>query len=171
MSLHAQAIFVSNMSQKLRIKTLQSHGSLTSELQAVDAALWGVVSGVKVEFEGLRRPVIQLLDEIELECDRDRLRYLYLYAQKLETLARPARLLRDSLDRLAENEVQLAALFLVPESMRKLHEDIAEAELLLSSSYRAIDEVLEAAGALVSQIRDTEEMYVFSSLWMLLVDH
>jgi len=147
---------------KLREASTRSSGSLPYEFRALEAVLISVTTSLESEFEGVRDPVVKVLRELEEDIDRDKLRYLLIYSKKLGTFEQKARLVRDALDELLEEDDDLAAMYLTEKAKgtERSEDDHAEVELLLESYHKVANEIVQAAENLVSNIRNTEEMYL-----------
>jgi len=152
---YTQSAFIYDLEGKLKQKD-QAY-----EFRALEAVLLSVSNGLESEFEGVREPVISVLRELEEEIDRDKLRYLLVYSKKLGTFEQKARLVRDALDELLEADDDLADMYLSEKANGgegREEDDHTEVEMLLESYHKSIDETVQAAENLVSNIRNTEEM-------------
>lgn len=149
---------------KLREAGARASSSLPYEFSALEAVLISVTTSLESEFEGVRDPVVKVLRELEEDIDRDKLRYLLVYSKKLGTFEQKARLVRDALEELLEADDDLAAMYLSEKAKgtERSESDHAEAELLLESYHKVANEIVQAAENLVSNIRNTEEMYVLA---------
>ena len=146
---------------KLRQKQMSPQaGGLPYEFRALEAVLISVTSGLETEFEGVREPVVRVLRQLEEDIDRDKLRHLLIYSKKLGTFEQKARLVRDSIDDLLDQDDDLAAMYLTEREQGKVRddEDHTEVEMLLESYHKVCDEIVQASGNLISNIRNTEEM-------------
>jgi magnesium transporter len=137
-------------------------GGLPYEFRALEAVLISVTGALEGEFETVREPVVRVLRELEEDIDRDKLRHLLIYSKKLGTFEQKAKLVRDAIDELLEADDDLAAMYLTEKSHDLLRgeDDHTEVEMLLESYHKVCDEIVQASGNLVSNIRNTEEMYV-----------
>lgn len=158
---YTQSVFMYDLEGKLRSQDTRSNGALPYEFRALEAVLISVTTSLESEFEGVRDPVVKVLRELEEDIDRDKLRYLLIYSKKLGTFEQKARLVRDALDELLEADDDLAAMYLSEKAQgrERAEDDHAEVELLLESYHKVADEIVQAAENLVSNIRNTEEMY------------
>lgn len=160
---YTQSVFMYDLEGKLRQKqNSPSAGGLPYEFRALEAVLISVTSGLEAEFEGVREPVVKVLRELEEDIDRDKLRHLLIYSKKLGTFEQKAKLVRDAIDELLEADDDLAAMYLTEKAhdlVRGDH-DHTEVEMLLESYHKLCDEIVQESGNLVSNIRNTEEMYV-----------
>jgi len=147
---------------KLQLKEGRSAGTLSYEFRALEAVLISVTSALEGEFEGVREPVVKVLRELEENIDRDKLRHLLIYSKKLGTFEQKARLVRDAIDELLEADDDLADMYLTEkaEGKERAEDEHTEIEMLLESYHKVCDEIVQVSGNLVSNIRNTEEMYV-----------
>ena len=146
---------------KLRQKDLsRSAGGLPYEFRALEAVLVSVTSGLETEFEIVREPVVGVLRELEEDIDREKLRHLLIYSKRLGTFEQKARLVRDAIDGVLEEDEDLAAMYLTEHAQKRVREeeDHTEVEMLLESYHKVCDEIVQASSNLISNIRNTEEM-------------
>ena len=146
---------------KLRQKEMSRQaGGLPYEFRALEAVLISVTGGLEGEFDTVREPVVRVLRELEEDIDRDKLRHLLIYSKKLGTFEQKARLVRDSINDLLEQDEDLASMYLTERFQGKTREDEehTEVEMLLESYHKLCDEIVQVSGNLVSNIRNTEEM-------------
>lgn len=163
---HIQSVFMYDLGQKLRQKQHSPlAGGLPYEFRALEAVLISVTSALEKEFESVREPVVKVLKELEEDIDRDKLRALLIFSKKLGTFAQKAKLVRDSIDELLEADDDLAAMYLTEKShdLIRGEDDHTEVEMLLESYHKLCDEIVQESGNLVSNIRNTEEMYVLAN--------
>lgn len=161
---YMQSLFIYDLEGKLRQRSTQGasqhNQSLPYEFRALEAVLISVTSGLEEEFNGVRDPVVRVLRALEEDIDRDKLRHLLIYSKKLGTFEQKARLVRDAIDDLLEADDDLAAMYLSERSTGKEREedDHQEVEMLLESYHKVCDEIVQASGNLVTNIRNTEEV-------------
>lgn len=164
---YAQSVFMYDLQGKLAQKQSSPQtASLPYEFRALEAVLISVTSGLETEFEGVSEPVVRVLRELEEDIDRDKLRHLLIYSKKLGTFEQKARLVRDAIDDLLEADDDLVTMYLSERAQGKVREeeDHTEVEMLLESYHKVCDEIVQVSSNLVSNIRNTEEMYVQLSL-------
>ena len=152
---YAQSLFMYDLEGKLC-----SREPLPFEFRALEAVLISVTSGLEGEYESIREPVVRVLRELEEDIDRDKLRHLLVYSKKLGTFEQKARLVRDAIDALLDEDEDLSAMYLT-ESAKGIvrdDEDHNEIEMLLESYHKVTDEIVQNSGNLVTNIRNTEEM-------------
>ena len=140
-------------------------GGLPYEFRALEAVLISVTTGLESEYEGISGPVSRVLKELEQDIDRDKLRHLLIYSKKLGTFEQKARLVREAIDDLLEADDDLVTMYLSERAQGKTREedDHTEVELLLESYHKVCDEIVQVSGNQVSNIRNTEEVYVHHS--------
>jgi len=141
-------------------------GGLPYEMRALEAILISVTAALESEMKVLQELVVELLAELEEDIDRDKLRHLLIYSKKLSTFEQKAKLIRDAIDEILEADDDLADMYLT-EKMKGIErpsEEHSEVEMLLESYHKITDEIVQVAGNLVSNIRNTEEMYMRSHL-------
>lgn len=165
-SSHTQSLLIDDLGGKLRQREgSRQAGGLPYELRALEAVLISVTTALEGEFELVREPVVQVLRELEEDIDRDKLRYLLVYSKKLGTFEQKAKLVRDAIDELLDADDDLAAMYLTTKANggKRGEDDHTEVEMLLEFYHKVCDEIVQVSGNLVSNIRNTEEMYVFLS--------
>ncbi|KAJ5719986.1 hypothetical protein N7493_006864 [Penicillium malachiteum] len=160
---YMQSLFIYDLEGKLRQKVsqvAQAGQALPYEFRALEAVLISVTAGLEEEFNGVRDPVVRVLRALEEDIDRDKLRHLLIYSKKLGTFEQKARLVRDAIDDLLEADDDLAAMYLTERSTGKERDedDHQEVEMLLESYHKVCDEIVQASGNLVTNIRNTEEV-------------
>lgn len=156
-----QSAFIYDLEERLRQKQdSPSAGGLPYEFRALEAVLISAITSLEKEFEGVRKPVVRVLQELEEDIDRDKLRALLIYSKKLGTFEQKAKLVRDAIDELLEADDDLAAMYLTEKThdIRRGEDDHTEVEMLLESYHKLCDEIVQESGNLVSNIRNTEEM-------------
>ena len=154
-------MFMYDLDSKLHQKEIpRQAGGLPYEFRALEAVLISVTSGLEMEFDVVREPVVRVLRELEEDIDRDKLRHLLIHSKKLGTFEQKARLVRDAIDDLLEADDDLAAMYLTEraQGLSREDEDHTEVEMLLESYHKVCDEIVQVSGNLVSNIRNTEEM-------------
>ncbi|KAJ5123011.1 hypothetical protein N7448_009108 [Penicillium atrosanguineum] len=160
---YMQSLFIYDLEGKLRQKQpqgAQAGQALSYEFRALEAVLISVTTGLEEEFNGVREPVVRVLRALEEDIDRDKLRHLLIYSKKLGTFEQKARLVRDAIDDLLEADDDLAAMYLTERLTGKERDedDHQEVEMLLESYHKVCDEIVQASGNLVTNIRNTEEV-------------
>ncbi|KAF8477342.1 hypothetical protein BDZ91DRAFT_647794 [Kalaharituber pfeilii] len=156
---YTQSIFMYDLEGKLR-QGSKAMGGLPYEMRALEAILISVTAALESEMKVLQELVIQLLGELEEDIDRDKLRHLLIYSKKLSTFEQKAKLIRDAIDEILEADDDLADMYLT-EKMKGIErppEEHSEVEMLLESYHKITDEIVQVAGNLVANIRNTEEI-------------
>ncbi|KAI4163581.1 MAG: hypothetical protein LQ342_002853 [Letrouitia transgressa] len=156
-----QSVFMYDLQGKLaQTEPSRQAGSLPYEFRALEAVLVSITSGLEAEFEGVSKPVVRVLRELEEDIDRDKLRHLLIYSKELGTFEQKARLVRDAIDDLLDADDDLVSMYLSERAQGKIREEAehAEVEMLLESYHKVCDEIVQVSGNLVSNIRNTEEI-------------
>lgn len=156
-----QSLFMYDLSGKLQQRdNSRQAGGLPYEFRALEAVLINVTTGLEQEYEGVSEPVHRVLRELEEDIDRDKLRHLLIYSKKLGNFEQKARLVRDAIDDLLDADDDLVAMYLSERANGKTREEAnhTEVEMLLESYHKLCDEIVQASGNLVSNIRNTEEI-------------
>ncbi|CZT05632.1 related to inner membrane magnesium transporter MRS2, mitochondrial precursor [Rhynchosporium agropyri] len=156
-----QSAFIYDLEDKLRQKQASPlAGGLPYEFRALEAVLISAITSLEKEFEGVRKPVVRVLRQLEEDIDRDKLRVLLVYSKKLGTFEQKAKLVRDAIDEVLEADDDLAAMYLTEKShdLVRGEDDHTEVEMLLESYHKLCDEIVQESGNLVSNIRNTEEI-------------
>lgn len=156
-----QGLFMYDLEGRLKQKdNSRQAGGLPYEFRALEAVLINVTTGLEQEYEGVSEPVHRVLRELEEDIDRDKLRHLLVYSKKLGDFEQKARLVRDAIDDLLDADDDLVAMYLSERAQGKTREEAndTEVEMLLESYHKVCDEIVQASGNLVGNIRNTEEM-------------
>lgn len=154
-------MFMYDLEGKLGSKeTSRGAASLPYEFRALEAVLISVTGGLENEYEGIREPVSRILRELEEDIDRDKLRNLLIFSKKLGTFEQKARLVRDAIDSLLDDDDDLSAMYLTEKAQghERDVEDHTDIEMLLESYHKVADEIFQNSSNLVTNIRNTEEM-------------
>jgi magnesium transporter len=157
---YPQSAFMYDLQGKLQQSPQPGSGGLPYEFRALEAVLTSVTSELEADFEAVREPVVQVLSELEDDIDRYKLRALLILSKRVSTFEQKAKLVRDAIEELLEADDDLAAMYLTEKThdlMRGL-DDHTEVEMLLESYHKLTDEIVQEAGNLVSDIRNTEDM-------------
>lgn len=160
---YTQSGFIHELQGKLgQHEASRQAGGLPYEFRALEAVLISVTIGLEGEFEVVSEPVHKILKELEEDIDRDKLRHLLIYSKRLGTFEQKARLVRDAIDDLLEADDDLVTMYLTERAQGRTREedDHTEVEMLLESYHKVCDEIVQIAGNQISNIRNTEEVYV-----------
>ena len=159
---HTQSLFMYDLQGKLSSGSSKSMGGLPYEMRALESILISVTAALEVEMKILQEAVIKVLSDLEEDIDRDKLRHLLIYSKKLSTFEQKAKLIREAIDEVLEADDDLANMYLTEKmhGVERPSEEHSEVEMLLESYYKVTDEIVQITGNLVSNIRNTEDMYV-----------
>ncbi|KAL9624392.1 MAG: hypothetical protein Q9160_001354 [Pyrenula sp. 1 TL-2023] len=160
---HTQSLFVYDLEEKLRQKevlqaTIQAEPPY--EFRALEAVLVSVTTSLESEFEAIKEPVIRVLLELEEDINREKLRHLLIHSKKLGTFEQRARLVRDAIDSIREDDGDLSAMYLsdAASGQNRIEDDNTAIEMLLDSYYRICDEIVQSSDDLINNIRNTEDI-------------
>ncbi|KAI5280466.1 magnesium ion transporter, partial [Ascosphaera aggregata] len=97
---------------------------------------------------------------LEEDIDRGKLRQLLVYSKRLSTFEQKARLVRDAINTLLDADDDLTAMYLTERKNgnEREEDDHQEVEMLLESYHKICDEIVQASGNLITNIRNTEEI-------------
>ncbi|KAJ3472991.1 hypothetical protein NLG97_g10586 [Lecanicillium saksenae] len=163
---YPQSAFMYDLQGKLQQKNPPGSPGLPYEFRALEAVLTSVTSEMEADFEAVREPVMHILSQLEDDIDREKLRVLLILSKRISTFEQKAKLVRDAIEDLLEADDDLGDMYLSEKKNQSTRaaDDHTEVEMLLESYHKIADEIVQEAGNLVSGIRNTEEMYVYTTL-------
>lgn len=136
-------IFMYDLESKLK-------GPGAFEVKALEAMLVSVVGHLEAEMATHKGNCGSILRELEDNISRGSLQQLLIRLKKLAGFYQRAKLIRNVLEELLENDEDLHGM--------ALSGDTTDVELVLETYYTHCDEVVQQAGALIADIRATEEI-------------
>lgn len=159
----AQSEFMYELQGKLRQKQAPGTtggGGLPYEFRALEVVLMSVTSELWKDFGTVQEPVMHLLSDLEDDVDREKLRILLVLSKKVNTFEQKARLVRNAIEEVLEQDDDLSEMYLTEKTrdIKREQDDHTEIEMLLESYHKICDEVVQEASNLVSGIRNTEDM-------------
>ena len=155
---HSHGSFLKDMNEKLKTKNEQE--DLPYEFRALECILIHVMLNLTTEMNVHKTVLQNILSRLEESIERVKLRYLLIQSKKIAQFHQKTKLIRDLLDNILEQNDELNALYLTEISKGKprLQANHAEAEMLLESYYKTIDEIVQTVENLRSQIKTSEEI-------------
>ncbi|CUM54056.1 unnamed protein product [Debaryomyces tyrocola] len=155
---HSHGSFLKDMNEKLKTKNEQD--DLPYEFRALECILIHVMLNLTTEMNVHKTVLQNILSRLEESIERVKLRYLLIQSKKIAQFHQKTKLIRDLLDNILEQNDELNALYLTEISKGKprLQANHAEAEMLLESYYKTIDEIVQTVENLRSQIKTSEEI-------------
>ena len=154
----AEAAFIQNLQCGALQKAEPGVPAPPYELRALEAALSAVSAELENELNSLRKPVLQVLMELEETINRENLRTLLILSKQLSTLEQQVRLVRDTIDEVLEDTDMLSALYLTEMANWDKESTVSDAEFLFESYYNVCDEIVQDSKDLVSSVKNTEDM-------------
>ncbi|CCE65511.1 hypothetical protein TPHA_0L01580 [Tetrapisispora phaffii CBS 4417] len=134
--------------------------NLPYEFRALEAMFISTISNLASEMKVLITVSEGILQDLEYNITKDKLKFLLQQNKKLTVFHRKVLLVRTMIDELLEQDEELCAMYLTDKKDGLLrHEDNhTEIEMLLETYYTHIDEIVQKAGSLISDIKTTEEI-------------
>jgi magnesium transporter len=149
-------VFLYHLEHNLKVKVSGS----PYEFRALESILLSVVSALEAEMVFIRNLVGGLLAELEDDIDHDRFKRLLHYSRRLTSFQNRAKLVGEALEEVLEQDEDLTAMYLtdkinnVPRELSD-HEDL---EVLLESFSKQVEEVVNEAESIESNVQSTQEI-------------
>lgn len=155
---HSHGLFLKEMNERLKVQN--EPGNLQYEFRALECILIHVMLNLTTEMKVHKTVLENILLRLEDSIERATLRYLLIQSKKIAQFHQKATLIRDLLDGILEQTDELNALYLTETSngTPRLQANHAEAEMLLESYYKTIDEIVQTVENLRSQVKTSEEI-------------
>jgi len=149
-------LFMYDLEMKLKLP----HGNVPYEFRAMESILISIMSYLESELKTHVSSCGLILRELEDLVDRQKLQDLLVKSKKLTSFYQKALLIRNVLEETLENDEDLAAMYLSnPKDLEDPENgDYEDLEMILESYYNQCDEFVQQAGALVNDIKATEEI-------------
>lgn len=142
--------------RSLQEKLEKKPGELPYELKALETILLLVSQDLSQEVKVHQNLMKLLLSELEGHIHTANLKLLLNQNKKVTGFYQKARLVRDVVDDLLQQDDQLTAMYL--SAPRNVITDHTEVEILLETYYRHFDETVQAAEEIINNIRTTQEI-------------
>jgi len=150
------SVFLYHLEHNLKVKG----ASLPYEFRALESILLSVLSALEAEMVFIRNLVGGLLAELEDDIDHDRFKRLLHYSRRLTGFQNRAKLVQEALEEVLEQDEDLAAMYLSDKKSgtpRKLS-DHDELEVLLESFSKQVEEIVNEAENIQSNVQSTQEI-------------
>ncbi|TBU54384.1 cora-domain-containing protein [Dichomitus squalens] len=150
------SVFLYHLEHNLRAKV----SGLPYEFRALESILLSVLSALEAEMVFIRNLVGGLLAELEDDIDHDRFKRLLHYSRRLASFQNRAKLVQEALEEVLEQDEDLAAMYLSDKKNgvpRKAH-DHEELEVLLESFSKQVEEIVNEAENIQSNVQSTQEI-------------
>ncbi|OSD02634.1 cora-domain-containing protein [Trametes coccinea BRFM310] len=150
------SVFLYHLEHNLRSKT----SGLPYEFRAVESILLSVLSALEAEMVFIRNLVGGLLAELEDDIDHDRFKRLLHYSRRLASFQNRAKLVQAALEEVLEQDQDLAAMYLTDKKngLMRQHDDHEELEVLLESFSKQVEEIVNEAENIQSNVQSTQEI-------------
>lgn len=134
------------------------------EMKALESILINVVSTLETEMKQHISTVNDILASLEDHIDREQLKELLIRNKALIKFHQKSLLIKNVINELLDNDEDLIGMYLTekfatPEIVKNRalddHEDV---ELLLESYYKQCDEMVQQAGQVIANVKNTEEI-------------
>ncbi|CAK7913274.1 mitochondrial inner membrane magnesium transporter Mfm1p [[Candida] anglica] len=156
---HSHGTFLKDMQKRLQ-EEHSEHEMLPYEFRALECILVHVTSNLTTEMKVHQTVLQNILLGLESSIERVKLRYLLIQSKKITQFHQKAKLIRDLLDDLLEQDDELNELYLTAKAQGnpRFGTNHAEVEMLIESYYKTADEIVQTVENLLSQIKTTEEI-------------
>ncbi|KAI0777341.1 Mg2+ transporter protein cora-like protein [Trametes elegans] len=150
------SVFLYHLEHNLRAKT----SGTPYEFRALDSILLSVLSALEAEMVFIRNLVGGLLAELEDDIDHDRFKRLLHYSRRLASFQNRAKLVQEALEEVLEQDEDLAAMYLTDKKngTPRKHDDHEELEVLLESFAKQVEEIVNEAENIQSNVQSTQEI-------------
>ena len=149
---------------KLRLKN-QGDNDITRdplpyEFRALESIFISAISNLTSEIKVHLTVTRGILQDLEYSITRNKLRFLLVQNKKLSIFYKKTILVREMLDELLEQDDILCEMYLTDKRLGKPRDedDHAEIEMLLETYYSHVDEIVQKAGSVMSNVKTTEEI-------------
>ncbi|KAI0075960.1 Mg2+ transporter protein cora-like protein [Panus rudis PR-1116 ss-1] len=130
------------------------------EFRALESILLSVLSALEAEMIFIRNLVGGLLAELEDDIDHDRFKRLLHYSRRLAAFQNRAKLVQEALEEVLEQDEDLSAMYLTDKMNGKPRavNDHDELEVLLESFSKQVEEIVNEAENIQSNVQSTQEI-------------
>ncbi|GLB39095.1 putative transporter [Lyophyllum shimeji] len=150
------SVFLYHLEHNLKLK---GSGS-PYEFRALESILLSVLSALEAEMVFIRNLVGGLLAELEDNIDHDRFKRLLHYSRRLTSFQNRAKLVEEALEEVLGQDDDLNAMYLTDKKNNIVREgqDHEELELLLESFAKQVEEIVNEAESIQSNVQSTQEI-------------
>ncbi|KAF8880068.1 Mg2+ transporter protein cora-like protein [Infundibulicybe gibba] len=130
------------------------------EFRALESILLSVLSALEAEMVFIRNLVGGLLAELEDNIDHDRFKRLLHYSRRLASFKNRAKLVEEALEEVLGQDEDLTAMYLTDKKNNVLRglQDHEELEVLLESFSKQVEEIVNEAENIESNVQSTQEI-------------
>jgi len=150
--------FVYGLQGKLNFGVGQ-YGNLPYEFRALETILVMVISELDVEYQELKKPVIQVLEELDDDVDLEKLKKLLDVSKQVSAFRQKVKRVRTALHTVLEADDDMAAMYLGEKAAGKprAEADHAEVEMMMENYYDASGEIVDKTDKLLSDVEYTQD--------------
>ncbi|KAF7761411.1 hypothetical protein Agabi119p4_9403 [Agaricus bisporus var. burnettii] len=136
---------------------------LAYEFRALESVLLSVMSALEAEMVFIRNLVGGLLAELEDNIDHDRFKRLLHYSRRLVGFKNRAQLVEEALEEVLAQDEDLNAMYLSDrkngvDRNKDRNDDHEDLELLLESFSKQVEEIVNEAESIESNVQSTQEI-------------
>ncbi|KAF9450228.1 cora-domain-containing protein [Macrolepiota fuliginosa MF-IS2] len=148
------SVFLYHLEHNLKTKGT----GLAYEFRALESILLSVMSALEAEMVFIRNLVGGLLAELEDNIDHDRFKRLLHYSRRLVSFKNRAKLVEEALEEVLAQDEDLNAMYLSDRKNNIEPHDHEELELLLESFSKQVEEIVNEAENIESNVQSTQEI-------------
>ncbi|KAF9357259.1 magnesium ion transporter [Mortierella sp. AD094] len=152
------SLFVKYLQDRLKMSMVQAGGQ-TFEFRALEAIFISTVASLHGDMEILAKTVTKLLGHIEEEVDQFKLKEMLQCTKKVSRFESKALLIREVFEELLEQDEDLAGMYLTEkkEGHPRSIDQHDEAEILLESYMKQVEEIVNVVSMVKHQMQSTED--------------
>ncbi|KAF9486271.1 magnesium transporter [Pholiota conissans] len=128
------------------------------EFRALESILLSVLSALEAEMVFIRNLVGGLLAEMEDNIDHDRFKRLLHYSRRLASFKNRATLVEEAIDEVLSQDEDMDAMHLSDKKNGIARQDHEELEVLLESFSKQVEEIVNEAENIESNVQSTQEI-------------
>jgi len=148
------SVFLYHLEHNLKAKGAGS----PYEFRALESILLSVLSALEAEMVFIRNLVGGLLAELEDNIDHDRFKRLLHYSRRLASFKNRAQLVEEALDEVLSQDEDMVAMYLSDKKNGVNRDDHEELEVLLESFSKQVEEIVNEAQSIESNVQSTQEI-------------
>jgi len=148
------SVFLYHLEHNLKAKGTGS----PYEFRAFESILLSVLSALEAEMVFIRNLVGGLLAEMEDNIDHDRFKRLLHYSRRLASFKNRATLVEEAINEVLSQDEDMDAMYLSNKKNNQLVTDHEELEVLLESFSKQVEEIVNEAENIESNVQSTQEI-------------
>ncbi|KAL5521712.1 MRS2 [Sanghuangporus sanghuang] len=150
------SVFLYHLEHNLKAKG----NGLPYEFRAIESILLSVLGALESEMVFMRNLIGGILAELEDDINRDKFKRLLHYSRRLNAFQNRAKLVQEALEEVLEQDEDLAAMYLTDKKKGnpRSSKDHEELEVLLESFSKQVEEIVNEADAIMTNVQSTQEI-------------